>query len=312
MTARILHSSVAGLPARTLLSPDDRLGATFVPALNMLGTSLVHDGEELLHLRGGIEAYAERGKTCGIPFLHPWANRLASDVYEAGGVRVDLAAGGRQVPRDANGLPNHGLLGGRTDWQVAGESADAKSSSLVARLRFEAPDLLARFPFPHDLEIAAVLSPAELAVRTTCTATTERAVPVSFGFHPYLQIPGVPRERWIVDLPVRRRLVADSRSIPTGATEDVRIGRGPLGERTYDDGFTGIEGAFAIEGGGRRIEVELGADYPYVQIWAPAGAEFLCIEPMTAPANALLSGTGLRMAEAGRPLSAEFRIRIAG
>jgi aldose 1-epimerase len=308
--ARILHSSVAGFAARTLVSPDDRLDATFVPELNMLGTSLVHDGEELLHLRGGVEAYAVRAKTCGIPFLHPWANRLEADEYEIGGVRVDLSEDGRPVPRDANGLPSHGLLGGRTPWEITSEHATAALARISARFRFDAPDLLARFPFAHELGMLVEAGSGELTIRTTCTAVSDAPVPISFGFHPYLQLPGVARERWVVELPVRRRLVLDARSIPTGAEEDAVIERAPLGGRTWDDGFTGIDGMFAIEGGDRRIEIEFDDGYPYVQVWAPPGADFICIEPMTAPANALRSGKGLRFADAGRPFAATFRIRV--
>ncbi|HXC50131.1 MAG TPA: aldose 1-epimerase [Candidatus Limnocylindrales bacterium] len=317
MTARILHASEADFPARTLVSPDRRLDATFLPTLNMLCTSLVHDGEQLLHLRAGIAAYAERAKTCGIPFLHPWANRLSGDTYEACGARVDLSTDGEagaRVARDANGLPNHGLLGGRTPWEITSETSSATAALLTARFRFESPALLASFPFPHDVTMRISLSSAELAVTTTIEATSERPVPVSFGYHPYFQLPGIRRESWIVELPVRRRLVLDARSIPTGEMEDVTIPRAPLAGRTYDDGFTGIipPGVFAIEGGGRRIEVELAEGYPYVQIFAPAGAEFFCIEPMTAPANALGAGRGFPVAERGRPFEATFRVRVLG
>ena len=52
------------------------LTASFEPSASMVCASLTRDGEELLGLRDGLEAYVERGKTMGIPLLHPWANRL--------------------------------------------------------------------------------------------------------------------------------------------------------------------------------------------------------------------------------------------
>jgi galactose mutarotase-like enzyme len=42
-----------------------------------------------------------------------------------------------------------------------------------------------------------------------------------------------------------------------------------------------------LQGGGRRIEVAFKAGYPYAQIFAPAIADVVCFEPMTAPADAL-------------------------
>ena len=41
------------------------------------------------------------------------------------------------------------------------------------------------------------------------TSPSDVPVPVSFGFHPYLLLPGVPRAEWQVAVPVRRRLDLD-------------------------------------------------------------------------------------------------------
>ena len=42
-------------------------------------------------------------------------------------------------------------------------------------------------------------------------------MPVAFGYHPYLRLPGAPREAWEVTLPVRAHAELDDRGIPTGA-----------------------------------------------------------------------------------------------
>lgn len=306
------HDDPTDRTSSTLVSPDGRLRATLHPTLNMLVSSLLHDGEELLHLRAGVAAYAERGKTCGIPLLHPWANRLCGDRYEVNGQVVVLSERGRPLTRDANGLPNHGLLGGPSTWDVVSGQATGNAATLTARFDFSSPDLLANFPFPHTLEMRVVVSNDSVAVTVILTPTSSRPVPVSFGFHPYLRLPGVPREQWILSLPVRRRFVLDDHSIPTGEMEDVDIPPAPLADRTFDDGFTGITSprVFAIEGGTRRIEVEFGESYPVAQVFAPAGSDFVCIEPMTAAANALVrGGSGLPMVCAGSSFEATFEIR---
>ena len=98
---------------------------------------------------------------------------------------------------------------------------------------------------------------ATLRVRTTVVPTSPAAVPVAFGFHPYLVLPGVPRASWRIELPVRCYLVTDERLIPAGPPERVESYAGELGERTYDDGFDHLDTptVFALDGGGRRIEV---------------------------------------------------------
>jgi galactose mutarotase-like enzyme len=66
----------------------------------------------------------------------------------------------------------------------------------------------------------------------------------------------------------------------------------------------------AVEGGGRRIAVTFVRGYPVAQVFSPPGAPFVCFEPMTAPANALLSGAGLRRVHSGATFAAVFRIAI--
>jgi aldose 1-epimerase len=296
-----------GFAARVI--GNGRLRATFLPGLNMLGASLTHDGEELLDLRDGLAAYADKGKTRGIPFLHPWANRLSGDRYVACGVEVNLTEVDRPSGRDALDQPIHGLLGGRSEWEIV----QADDSSLTARFDFSSAELLAGFPFPHELTIHADIHDDTLSIRTRITATSQRAVPISFGFHPYFRLPGLPRERWTLTLPVGERLLLDERSIPTGRSEPVSIATAPLADRVFDDGYTGIRQprTFVLEGGGRRIEVHFDEGFPFAQVYAPSASDFVCLEPMTAPTNALVRGGGiLPLVQPGEVFSARWSIRV--
>jgi aldose 1-epimerase len=288
VSARIDERDEEGFPAVALTSADGRLTASFVPSLNMIGSSLVHEGEDLLYRRAGLSAYAENAKTCGLPLLHPWANRVGADRYEAAGRRVEIRDGAAGIHRDANGLAIHGLVGGRTAWEITERRADAGGALVRSRLRFDAPDLLASFPFPHTVEIAATVRNDSLEIATVIEPHAGHSVPVSFGWHPYFRLPS-PRESWLLTLPVSLHVELDARSLPAGNVRDVGIAPSALGARTFDDLFTGIapSRAFVIEDATRRIEIELGEGYPFVQVWAPEASPFLCIEPMTAAVNAL-------------------------
>jgi galactose mutarotase-like enzyme len=136
---------------------------------------------------------------------------------------------------------------------------------------------------------------------------------VSFGYHPYLRLPGVPRDAWEVGMPARRHLLADGRGIPTGAVAHRPAERFRLGGRSYDDGYDGLrDGAsFTLAGGGRAISVRFERGYPVGQVFAPAGRPFVCFEPMTAPTNALSSGQGLRWVMPGDQFTAVFSIAVA-
>ena len=279
----------------------------------MAGVSLRHAGEELLDRRDGLAAYAQRGAVMGLPLLHPWANRLAGFEYALDGRTARLPAGPPLVRCEEHGLPIHGLLGGSPHWRVRAAEAEGDTARLAAVLDFAAhADLLAGFPYPHTLALDVALDARRLTVATTLTATGDVAVPVAFGFHPYLRLPGAERAAWRLELPARRYLFADARGIPTGHHEDEPATRLRLGGLSFDDGFDRIaDGAtFAVSGGGRRVAVTFARGYPVAQVFSPPGAPFVCFEPMTAPTNALRSGDGLRRVAPGEAFSAVFSIAV--
>jgi aldose 1-epimerase len=287
------------------------LEATFAPGAGMIGTSLRHRGDELLEQRDGLDAYVKSAKTFGIPLLHPWANRIDGPRYSVAGKDVELDLNSPLVHTEDNGLPIHGLASACPYWEVVGRDTDG----LHARLDYGAhEDLLAGFPFPHTLEIEISLDPDALHHTTRLTATTDQPVPVSFGYHPYLTLPGVAREDFLVTFPVRRQMLLDDRGIPTGTDEVANIPPGALGDRTYDDGFSELREPieFGLEGGGRRLGVRFDEGYPYAQVWAPPGQQFICYEPMTAPTNALVTHDGLAFARPDDAYEARFSLLVIG
>ncbi len=286
------------------------LRAQFVPKLSMIGSSLTHRGEQLLGLRGGLEAWGQRGKTMGIPLLHPWANRLSGWSYDVGGVKVELPRGSQMVRPEEHGLPIHGLLHGETTWTVKESSA----TEVRAGFDFAADSRRMRlFPFAHALSVHAVLDPAGLLVETTLTATGDVPVPVAFGYHPYLALPGVRRADWEIVCTVSEQLVLDEHSVPTGDVRHEPVAPGPLGDRAIDDGYQSANGAWLrVAGGGRTVDLRLLDGYTHAQLFAPRSEDVIAFEPMTAPADALRTGRGLRTVAPGEAFRASFRIDVYG
>jgi galactose mutarotase-like enzyme len=292
----------------TLNDPVSSVAAQFVPDAGMIGTSLTDSGAQLLGQRRGLDAYVTAGKTMGIPILYPWANRLGANTYTAEESTVTLIPGENGVRPDPNGLPIHGVLAAYPGWRVTAESAN----QLTAELDFGAqPSLLASFPYPHVLELTVRLFERTLTVRTTVTPSGDEAVPLCFGFHPYLQLPDVVRGDWIIETPPLRHLSLDERGLPTGATTEQPAISEPLGDKAFDDAYDQVgDGAvFAVSGGGRRLEVHFDTGYPAAQIFAPPGEDVVCFEPMTAPTDALRRG-GYRCAHPGEPAVTQFSIRV--
>jgi galactose mutarotase-like enzyme len=306
--------SVAGFDALTLANTHGDLEATFVPAAGMVGCSLRDNGAELLGQRRGLHGYVEGGSTMGIPLLYPWANRLSRDRLELAGREVDLNGSRLRLKRDANGMAMHGLLTAYPGWEVIEHGSTIAGGILRAELDFGADEALAAaFPFPHRVRLSAVLSDRTLSVALTVEPTADARVPIAFGFHPYLSLPGAPRSEWELEAPVRQSLRLDERGIPTGERMATAIERGPLGDRSYDDAFVAPSGGapFALSAARRRVEIAFGEGYPYAQIYAPADDALIAIEPMTAPTDALVSGDCLRFATPGESFTARFSITVA-
>ena len=149
----------------------------------------------------------------GIPLLYPWANRLGRSRFTVAGREVNLDAVTPPLRRDGQGLPMHGQLSGIGGWQVTRHDGGV----LAATFAFgEAGGLTDAFPFPHTLTIEATLDAGTLTIATTVDADAGGPVPIAFGYHPYLRLPGVDRAAWEVEVPVREALSLDDRMLPTG------------------------------------------------------------------------------------------------
>src|SRR5262245_36546462 len=153
--------------------------ATFRPDCAMLCTSLRYRAEEFVAWPRPISQF-RAGHATAIPLLHPWANRLSRWGYG----RVDLR--GQPLPADKNGLPMHGNLLGRP-FEVQRFTDDR----VVATLAYDDPRA---FPFPHTITVdARIHAEHGLRITTIVEPTGKRAVPISFGWHPYVRLPNAPR-----------------------------------------------------------------------------------------------------------------------
>lgn len=291
-----------------------------VPELAMLGTSVRYEGREHVVLRHDLDGYAV-GHTTGVPLLHPWANRLPGDEVPVAGTDVTLSlADAPHVSRDPSGLPMHGTCTATDGFCISWLEVepDGDGAVLEAVLPFDQhPELLATFPFPHQLRVRWEVLDAghpeggpvpQVRLTTAVVATGDEPVPVAFGWHPYLRLPGVPREQWRLVLPEREHLLLDHRQLPDGEEEYEPAEADLLGDRTFDDAYRlGTRRQLGLMAGERFVSLALDAGYGYAQVYAPAGEELVALEPMTAPVAGLATGEH-PWAHPGRAFSATVAI----
>ena len=280
--------------------------AIVVPELGMLVASFVVHGHEFIARPGGLVAY-RAGHTTAVPLLYPWANRLSRRSYRVGDTAVSLR--GLNLHVDPNGLPIHGTMTARPEWEVVALNA----GRMRARFDFGAhADLLVSFPFPHVLEVSVAVQNARLEVTTAVVASGNVAVPVSFGWHPYWRVPGA-RRGWTLELPDLEHLQLNQRGIPTSSSSPSPAETVALSDHEFDDLFTaaGSRRSVTLCGPSARLRVDLDAGYPFLQVYAPAGEGFCCLEPMTAPTNALVTGDHQLVAP-GDTFHATFAASVTG
>lgn len=251
---------------------------------------------------------------CGM-VLVPWPNRVRDARWTLDGAPQQL-----DVTEAATGNASHGLL------RNTGYRVETSSDSAVTLAATVFPQH--GFPFRLDTTVRYEVVDDGLSVTHEIVNRSDRTAPVAVGAHPYLALGGVPTE----DLTLS--IAADT----WFETDEQRI---PIAERSVDGTANDLRGGALVDGlsldvglGGLRVTdgrmrhrltapdgvfVELWADevFRFVQVYTPSNfpkadgpGVAVAIEPMTAPADALNSGTGLRWLEPEERWSLSWGIRL--
>ncbi len=290
------------------------------------------NGKDVLIPPASLDAYAKDRKfCCGIPFLAPWANRIAGDAYYFQGKKYLLNPDLGNFQRDQFGQPIHGLVDFDRRWEVVKKTAtDRDGAALTSRLDFyKYPDLMAQFPFAHTIEITFRLKDGKLENTTAIQNVSAAAMPVHIAYHPYFH-PDGERASWVVSNAARNFCVLNKQLTATGEkkpADDVMPGRKAfqLGAHFLDNLFSDLDrgpdglARVSVKGASEKIEVVYDKAYNYAVIYAPLppSPPLICIEPQTGPTNAFnLNHEGkypeLIVLEPGKIFEAKFSIVPTG
>jgi|GEM_PF-1913815 len=241
----------------------------------------------------------------GMPILAPTPGRVGRD---QSGLFLYRGKQYRITP------PRHGFLR-NLPWQIASISENAIACTIDIRPDdFRDADA---FPFHFEAANFLTVSPGALQSRVVITNTGTDLLPIAMGWHPYLHRSG----ECVVHLPARSRWELDDKPepTPTGVItpvsdhDDFRHGRRVLPDDHWDHVFTDLEMAdehvlccveepttIANKDGTResmitrrRLELSGSATragsgiIPHVQLYTPRGRNAICLEPLSAPPDAL-------------------------
>lgn len=219
---------------------------------------------------GGADDAAPRPNQLACFPLVPWSNRMAAG-FSYGGQRYDIAPNRAGEP-----LPIHGE-GWQHPWTVAFQSASQVLLMLERR---------AGAPFSYRAALEYALRGNALVVTLDVSNTGALALPFGLGLHPWMpRTPGTTlsaaaRAVWMAGadkLPAHAQAIAPAwsfereRELPDGAIDNV---------------FEGWDGKARIHWPDSGLHLEIAADAAYYIVYAPAGADFFCFEPVDHVINA--------------------------
>ncbi|HWV48921.1 MAG TPA: aldose 1-epimerase family protein [Microbacterium sp.] len=248
--------------------------------------------------------------SCSGVVLAPWPNRVRDGVWDDDGTARQLAI---TEPKFANA--SHGLL------RFA--SYDISQSDSSATLR---ATIVPQTGWPYEIgtSVTYTLTDTGIAVEHVLENRSDAAAPVALGTHPFVTIDDVDPHDLVLAVPAATQIEVDDRMLPTGtspAPAELRDGV-RLGDIVLDTGFTDLvrdaDGTVRhtlTAPDGRRVTLWQGEGFDYVQVYTttsyPDQPLAVAIEPMTAPADALNSGLGIRRLLPGESWTLRWGIEFA-
>ncbi|KQO01808.1 hypothetical protein ASF21_09510 [Arthrobacter sp. Leaf234] len=267
--------------------------------------SYEYDGVALTETWGDADIPAGGG---GI-LLAPWPNRVAGGRWMLDGKEQRL-----DITEPSKGNASHGLLR-----NTGYRAVDVGPSRAVLEA-----EIFPQHGYPFHLMHRATyeLTEEQLTVTQHLSNLSATPAPFALGAHPYLKISGVPTEDLTLTVRADSRFETDERSIPTGKVAvagqyDLRHGQ-RIGDIRFDTAFTDLASMrerhehVLSAPDGRSVTLWAEAAFAYAHVYIstsyPGVDTAVAIEPMTAPADALNSGEGLRWLQPGASFAASWGI----
>lgn len=242
-----------------------------VPERGGIITSWQLQGQELLYLDVERFTHPEMTVRGGIPILFPICGNLPNNTYTHQGQTYTLKQHG--FARD---LP----------WEVTDQSTQTAAAITLTLTSQEQTRQV--YPFDFQLAFTYQLQGSSLTLKQQYTNLSDEPMPFSTGFHPYFQV--ADKQRLQFEIPATQlKNQIDQTVHPFSNQFDFELDE-------IDAAFRPLtqQSAQAIDQQ-QRIALTLDYDsiYSTLVFWTVKGKDFYCLEPWSAPRNALNTGEDL-------------------
>lgn len=261
----------------TVVLAEDASGSrlTVAPSRGALAVSFHACGREWLYMDEETLQDPSKNVRGGVPVLFPSPGRLEGDRFERAGI--------------TGALKQHGFA--RTSaFREVGRGTEGSAWLELELVDSEATR--AAFPFHFRLRITFRLMTGWTALlRAEVRNTGAAELPFALGYHPYFAVPLA--DKAACRIPTRATRAWDNvarREIALGAI-DLASGEVDLHLLDHDAQGAALETP--------QGTVDVGGHLSRWVVWTLPGKDFVCLEPWSAPANALNTGEDLALLAPG-------------
>jgi galactose mutarotase-like enzyme len=282
-------------PPETYMIEADGHRATFAPSCGGLLFSYDVSGYQVIHCPDDWFTRYPTAIHFGNPVLFPFASKLAfydhADVFHWRGT--------------FHRMPQHGFAR-HLPWQIC----DLRPERIEMTLRSSKLTMV-MFPWEFEFVLSYTLKDAALFCEARVTNRSEEKMPLHLGFHPYLRTE-LPHTRYAIIVPEARSLrLLDGRGRPVQTeNRDINLNSSLSMTRFYEDVNPSCFSLLDRETG-KAVTLRASAEFfRHWAVWRPRlDSPFVCIEPWSAPPNALNSGESLLWVEPGQSQTALMMIK---
>jgi galactose mutarotase-like enzyme len=246
-----------------------RSAVTIAPERGAIVTRFRVGDRDLLFLDGSTLGDPTKNVRGGVPLLFPSPGRLTGDRFERAGRSGSMKQHGfaRDVP-----------------WTV-----DALSSKDAARatLGIESTQATrAMYPWDFRLTVTFTLRGPRLRLDVTVHNTGAEPLPFAFGIHPYFLV----TDKAGASIATKATRAFDNVTKTVVPFHGFDLTASEVDLHLIDHGSTASMLAW---GDGAHLAIRASPELVRWVVWTLAGRDFVCVEPWTAPADALNTGESL-------------------
>ncbi|MGK7912986.1 MAG: aldose epimerase [Synechococcus sp.] len=262
---------------------------TVVPQRGGIITGIQIGDRQLLYLDRERFANPELSIRGGIPILFPICGNLPNNRYMWKGQEYTL--------------PQHGF-GRNLPWTVVSSGIEDAASLTLALTH--TPDTLKVYPFQFELKFTYRWAGSTLTIEQHFHNCSDNVMPMSIGFHPYFSV--VDKTLLQFDVPTQNYY---------DRANNIRAEF--LG--TWDADLAEVDAAFepiergqslvaAVDDGNWRVTLTAEPYFRHLVFWTVKGKPFYCLEPWSAPRDAINSGTDLLLLDSGAVLKTAVNLEF--